>query len=150
MMWLIKILKKRPSDKTIKITRVILGLTLITAWYYNLIYQGDAIENNIFWQALSENAMLYIKYTIIALGFIPLIMWLTNICLLKSKYMRILQIISAFVLFYISSIIVESPNLEIDTLIWVMWILPLIWWITWKFTTTKCLRHWQKITKIRI
>jgi hypothetical protein len=100
---------------------------------------------------LWENEILYAKYGIISIWIIPLIMWLFNVCLLKSKHMRILQIFFAFLLFYISSIIIEDPkNLDYDFLIWLMGILPLFAWITWKCTTKKCLRHLEKVTKIRV
>lgn len=150
MMWLIELLKKRPSDNTIRISRILFGLIYSWALYYNLIMQNDAIETNFFWQELSENWIIYMKYIIIALWLIPIIMWLTNICLLKSLYMRIVQIIFWIILFYISWKIVEWPILDVDTLIWFMWLLPLLAWITWKCITTKCLRFWQKVTKVRV
>jgi hypothetical protein len=40
--------------------------------------------------------------------------------------MRIIQIIFAFILFYISSAIIEGPALDIDSLLAFMAILPLI------------------------
>jgi hypothetical protein len=45
-------MQKRPSDKTIRISRVIFGLIIILGGYYNLIYQGDNIENSIFFMNL--------------------------------------------------------------------------------------------------
>jgi hypothetical protein len=35
-------------------------------------------------------------------------------------------------------------------LIWLMWVLPLIAWITGKCITSKCLKYKEKITKIRV
>lgn len=150
MMWFVSFMQKRPSDLTIRVGRVIFGLILILTLYYNLIIQWDAIQSTLFWQELNVNQLEYIKYVIVALWLIPLLMWATNICLLKKKYMRIIQIIFAFVLFYISSIIVEGPELDIDSLIAFMAFFPLIAWITWKCITTKCMRYAEKITKIRV
>ena len=66
--------------------------------------------------------------------------------------MRIIQIIFWIVLFYISWMIVPSPEavLDVDFLIWLMWILPLLAWITWKCITSNCLKYKEKITKIRV
>jgi hypothetical protein len=150
MMWFISFMQKRPSDKMIRIGRVVFGLILIITLYYNLILQGDAIQSTLFWQELTASQLEYVKYSIVALWIIPVFMWATNICLLKKKYMRIVQIFFAIVLFYISSIIIEGPELDIDSLIAIMWILPLIAWITWKCITSNCMRYAEKITKIRV
>ena len=150
MMWFISFMQKRPSDMTIRIARVIFGLILISTLYYNLIVQWDAIQSNLFWQEVSETNLEYIKYVLISLWIIPVLMWATNICLLKKKYMRIVQIIFAIILFYISSIIIEGPQLDIDSLIAFMWIFPLIAWITWKCITSNCMKFAEKVTKIRV
>ena len=150
MMWFISFMQKRPSDMTIRIARVIFGLILISTLYYNLIVQWDAIQSNLFWQEVSETNLEYIKYVLISLWIIPVLMWATNICLLKKKYMRIVQIIFSIILFYISSIIIEGPQLDIDSLIAFMWIFPLIAWITWKCITSNCMKFAEKVTKIRV
>lgn len=150
MMWIIKLLQKKLSDKTIRTSKVIFGLIYILSLSYNLLYQGDAIENSILWIDLSENGMLYAKYIIISFWLIPLISGAFDINIWKGKYVRIFQIFSWIALFYISGIIVDSPKLEIDTLIWLMWIFPLVWWITWKLITTKWSKQGYKITKIRV
>ena len=143
-------MQKRPSDMTIRVGRIIFGLILILALYYNLIVQWDAIQSTLFWQEMSAEQLEYIKYGLVALWIIPVFMWATNICLLKKKYMRIIQITFAIILFYISSIIVESSSLDIDSLIALMAFLPLIAWITWKCITSNCLRYAEKVTKIRV
>ena len=150
MIGIVKILQKRPSDTTIRISRIIFWLIILLAWYYNLIYQGDQIQTSLFWQETSNNTRLYIKYIIIAMWIIPLFMWISNCCLLKKKYIRIIQIIFSIILFYISSIITESASLDFDSLLAFMWIFPLIWWITWKCITTKCLKYKEVIKKIRV
>jgi len=152
MIWLLKIIQKRPSDNTIKIWRILFWLILSWALYYNLVYQGDNLENNFFWLDVSKENIEYIKYFFIGLWLVPLIMWITNICLLKKKYMRFIQIFFWIALFYISSSILPlDPNkLDVDTLLALMWFLPLVAWITWKCITTKCSKYKEKITKIRV
>lgn len=150
MIGLIKFLQKRPSDKAIRIWRILFWLIYVSTMYYNLIYQGDALESNYFWIEISETSLIYIKYVLVAFWFIPMFIWLSNICLLKKKYMRILQIFVWIFLFYISSKIVEWPTLDIDSLLILMWLFPFLAWITWKCITTKCLRYKEKITKVRV
>lgn len=152
MLWLLKIIQKRPSDNTIKFWRIIFGLILSWALYYNFFYTWDTLESNFFGIEVSSKIIKYIEYGFISLWVIPIIMWITNICLLKKKYMRYIQIFFAIVLFYISSKIeIAEPNkLDVDTLVWILWLLPLIAWITGKCVTTKCLKYKEKITKIRV
>ena len=125
MMQFIQFLQKRPSDKAIRTFRIIFGLLIIITWYYNLIFQWDSLESTLFGQDISNNISLAIKYAIIALWVWPILMWVTNMCLLKKKYMRMLQAFFALLLFYASSVITDSADLEIDTLIWFLWIFPL-------------------------
>ena len=150
MFELLKILQKKPSDKSLKLFKIIFWIIFVWATYYNLIYQGDKLNSTIFWQEINSNTEIYIKYSIIALWIIPIIMWLTKICLLKRSHMRIVQILIAILFFYIFSIIEKSPDLEIDTLIWFMWFFPLIGGITWKCITSNCMKYKEKITKIRV
>ena len=150
MFELLKFLQKRPSDKAIRIFKIIFGLIFILATYYNLIYQGDWLNSNIMWVDVNSNTETYIKYWIISLWLFPLITWAANKCILKKSHMKIAQISAWILFFYIASIITESPNLEIDTLIWFMWIFPLIGWISWKCITSNCMKYKEKITKIRV
>jgi len=154
MIGLIKFIQKRPSDTTIRIWRIIFGLIIILGWYYNFFYQAEinSIETELlFWLInLTENWVKYIEYTFIWLWIIPLFMWISNMCILKKKHMKITQIIFALILFYTSAIIIEWPNLDFDSLLAFMWIFPLIWWITWKCITTKCLKYREVIKKIRV
>lgn len=152
MIWLINFIQKRPTDKTIRVWRIIFWLIFSLAIYYNLIYLGKDISSEyLFWLIIiDEQTKIIIKYVIAFLWLIPVFMWATNICFLKSKYMRIIQIIFWILLFYISASISSSPNLDIDFLVWLMWILPLVAWITWKCITSNCLKYKEKITKIRV
>ncbi len=152
MFWILNFLKKRPSDKTIMIAKIIFWLLISISAYYSLIYGNTQIETSLFFGnlILSDNWVFITKYIIVALWLIPIIMWSTNICLLKSKYMRYIQVFFWIILLYISNIIISTANLWVETLYWILWIFPVFAWITWKCITTKCLRYKQKITKIRI
>ncbi len=150
MMWFINFIKKRPSDKTILLWRILFWIILSWSLYYNLIFLNKWLDTNFFWVDVNESTILYIKYFFIALWVVPIIMWLTNICLLKSLHIRIVQIIFGIMLFYVSGKIKESATLDINELIWFMWLFPLLAWISWKCITIKCLRYWQKISKIRV
>lgn len=143
-------MQKKPSDNMIKYGRIIFGLILVWSLYYNLIYQGSEIETNFFRMEVDEAYIIYIKYFFTSLWLFPLLMWITNMCVMKKKFIRIAQIIFWIFLFYMSSKIVEWPSLDVDSLIAVMWIFPLLAWITWKCITSKCTRFWEKITKIRV
>ena len=153
-MWLINFLQKRPSDNTIYFGRIIFGLILIGSLYYNLIYQWDKLENDFIWlfENVSDNSLEIIKYVLVGLWIIPVLMWIVRICFLKKKYMRIIQIAFWIFLFYISSKIIpgDANKLDVDSLIAFLWFLPLLAGITWKCIPSKCLKYWEKITKIRI
>lgn len=155
MIGLIKFLQKRPTDKVILSGRVIFGLTYIAIMYYNLFYlTGKTLDNSYIFGLISLNTQWVeiLKYVFTAIGIVPVIMWITNICMLKKKYLKIIQIIFGFFLFYIAgSISIENnASLDFDFVIWMMWVLPLLAGITGKCITSKCLRYWEKITKIRV
>lgn len=142
----IKILQKRPTDTTILIWRIIFGLLFIGVTYYNFIYLWKGVE---MWFVNEGNIMLT-KYIIVSLWLFPLFMWATNICLLHKKYVRILQILFWVLLFYISSSVPETSDLDFDVVLFLMAFLPLFAGITWKCITTKCIKYKEKITKIRV
>lgn len=152
MMWLIKFIQKRPSDKTILGGRILFWLLYIGVMYYNLIYLNKGIDSEyLFGAVVLNDAWVQIaKYVMTALWVIPMFMGLTNICLLKKKHMRIVQVVFWIALFYIAWSIEESANLDFDVLIWFMGLLPLFAGITGKCITSKCLKYREKITKIRV
>lgn len=150
MLKFIQFVQKRPSDVTIRVTGIVFGLIILLAGYYNLIYQGDAIESTIFGKEVSQQMELYIKYAILGLGIFPLTKNIINKCVLQKKYIKYLQLFYAIALFYASSVIADSAQLDFDTLLVFMGLLPLFAGITGKFITTKCLKHGEKITKIRV
>jgi len=143
---ILQVIMKRPKDKTILIGRIIFGLLFIAITYYNFIFLNKGLEINF----IPSEKIMITKYIIVAFGLIPLIMGLTNICLLKSKYMRIIQVIFWILLIYISASIPESPKLDFDILIFLMGLFPIIAGITGKCITEKCRRYGQKITKVRV
>lgn len=149
---LLNFIQKRPSDITIRIIRVLLWLIIVSSLYYNFFVQENpnTIQNELFWISISENTQMIIMYIMVAIWLIPLIMWAMDLCFLKSKYVRIWEIIFAVILFYFSHIIIETPNMDIDVLLFFLAFIPLFWWITWKFITTKCRNYWYKQTKIRV
>ena len=149
-MWFIKFMQKRPSDTAIRISRITFGLIYLWAMYYNLIYQGDAIDSNMFWMEFSDQSLEYFKYGFTALWIVPIYMWVSNICLLKKKHMRYVQGTFWIVLFYISSTITETPTLDVDSLVAFMGIFPFFAGITGKCITTNCMKYKEKITKIRV
>lgn len=150
LMWIAQTLMKRPSDKNIRIARIIFGLILILALFYNLIILNKWVETTYFGQNLSSYEMI-IKYILIALWIVPVIMWVTNICLAKKKIVRIIQIIFWIMLMLVASqVLKDSPNLDIDFLVWFMSLFPLFAWITGKCITSNCMKYKEKITKIRV
>ncbi len=153
LMNIVKILQKRPTDKTILIWRVVFWLVLVSVLAYNFFFDGasnNTINDTTFGFTLSSEAKLIFMYVITAFWLFPAIMWMTNICLMKKKYVRILQIIAWILLFYFSGLIKDVPNLDIDTLLFMVAFLPLFAWITWKCITTKCMKYWETIKKIRV
>lgn len=150
MLKFIQFVQKRPTDTTIRVTGIVFGLIIILGGYYNLIYQGDAIESTLFGKEVSQQMQLYIKYSIIWLGIFPLVKNIVNKCVLQKKYIKYLQLFLAIALFYSSSVIADSAHLDFDALLILMGFLPLFSGITGKFITTKCLKHGEKITKIRV
>lgn len=150
LMWIAQTLMKRPSDKNIRIARIIFGLILILALFYNLIVLNKWVETIYFGQNISSYEMI-IKYVLIALWIVPVIMWITNICLAKKKIVRIIQIIFWIILMLVASqVLKEYPSLDIDFLIWFMSLFPLFAWITGKCITSNCMKYKEKITKIRV
>lgn len=150
LMWIAQFAMKRPTDKTIRIWRIVFGLILILAMYYNLIYLNKWVETTYFGQDLANSEMT-IKYILIAIGIVPVFMWASNICLAKKKYVKMIQIAFALILMIIAwSVLKESASLDIDFLVWFMSLFPLFAWITGKCITSNCMKYKETITKIRV
>ena len=127
-----------------------LGITLIVLSYYNLIYLGKNLETNFFWIDVNDNFVLCVKYFLVALGFFPFIVGLTGICVFKTKYMRIAQIIMWVVLIYLSTKVQESPKLDFDILLFIIGFYPIVMGVTGKCITKNCQRFAEKVQKIRV
>ncbi len=171
MFQFIEFLKKRPSDNVIRIWRIIFWLIiLILLWVYFNDYKINLPTS-------AENYELYFKYWIFIFGIMPILAWIFNFCCAKMKYVRILQIVVWILLIIIWNIIevktvqkIEpiqtnswSTSFEeltknaqtkkpIDVGFWIalLWIFPILVWISWKWITSKCLKYGETITKIRV
>ena len=164
MLWwkFIQFMQKRPTDKTILVWRVIFGLIYIALMSYNLIYLNKAIDDVYLefsllwmweitpWVRMDAWEIMIFKYILTWMWIIPIIMGITNMCIFRKKYVRFAQIFFWIFLFYIAWIIVDTASLDFDFIIWFMWLLPLLAWITGKCITTKCMKYWEKIIKIRV
>lgn len=141
---------KRPKDSTIMYGMIFLWTIVPLGLYFNLIHQGDALETHFFWQELSANSVLIVKYVFIVISLIPLYLWLTKQCLMKKKHMRIFQVAFWILLFYMSSKVVEWPKLDVDVLLFLLAFPPIIAGITGKCIFSSCLKYKEKIQKIRV
>lgn len=171
MFKLIEFLKKRPSDNAILISRIIFGLLIIILlWVFFNDYKLN-LPQTLKW---SET---YIKYGLFILWLVPIFMWATNICLAKRKYVRIIQLIFWVILIIVWNNIVMNQTLQpnqtqntswsanfenltqnvsnktpVNVGFWIalLSIFPLLAWITGKCITSKCLKYWEVIIKIRV
>ena len=150
MMNFLQILMKRPTDKNIRIWKVLFGIVIVLSAYMSFFINGINISESTFGQTLSENAQTYIQYGLIVLGIIPIITGAFDINVIERKYSRILQILCAIVLFWYSAVIIGGAKLWVETLYFLLAFIPLIWGVTGKFITKKWLKAGQKITKIRV
>ena len=150
MMWFINFIRKRPSDTTIRVWRIIFWLLLASTAYYNLIYQNDAMETSFWGINISEQTALILKYVLIAMALIPVLVSIINHCVAKAKYIRIAQIIFWIVLFIYAWLVKDTPDLDFDVLLVFLGFLPLIAGITGKCIPKPCLRYGEKVTKIRV
>lgn len=172
MFQFIEFLKKRPSDKNIRIWRIIFGLIIVFLltiyfWEYS-INLPDSLKQNEF----------YIKYILLILGIFPIIMWIFDPCIAKRKYIKIAQIFFWIILIIVGKNIsvdsinkipspvvsnswsinladinnTEAPSNPINIGFWIalLSILPIIAWVSGKCISQKCFKHWEVITKIRV
>lgn len=154
MLWFIKFMQKRPSDNSIIIGKIIFGLILSWSLYYNFFHQAETntISNELLFGLvkLTEQTSIYLMYFFCALWLFPIIMWVSKACVAKKKYIRYAQIFFAFTLFYLSIIIVETPTLDVDSLMFLFALFPLFAGITGKCITSNCLKYGEEIKKIRV
>lgn len=150
MLQLVKWLGKKPEDSTIRLQRIVFWTILILLSYYNLIYLAKPLETDFFWISTSESFQTWVKYFLVLIGFVPLIAGIFDLCILKSKYMRIVQILLGGILIYLSTKIQESPKLDFNNLLFLIGFFPLFVGITGKCITKKCQRFMEKVEKIRV
>ncbi len=168
----IEFLRKRPKDKTIRLMRVIFWLIILALlWIYFKEYKLSLPDS-------LKQYELQIKYALFILWLVPVIMWAIDPCFAKRKVVKLIQITFWIVLIVVWNMIyfediktevaataptknwsidvssldskAKKTNLNIWLIIALLWILPLLWWVTWKCITQKCFKHWEIITKIRV
>lgn len=150
MLKYLAVLAKRPTDKTIRIGQITFWAIYVLAMAYNLIYLGKDIETIYFGKDLTAN-IEYVKYALTSLGLIPLGMGIYGKPVARARNTRIMQFSFWILLFVISSaILIEWPSLDIDTLIFLMAFFPTLAGITGKCITKEWLRHWEKVTTVRV
>lgn len=162
-----QMLAKRPSDTTISILRISIGLILIAIFY--IARANYALDLPFDW----EKYETYIEYGLLIFGIFPLIAGLTRFCWMKHKTLKKLQITLGIILIIIGGPImdpvqvanqpVQEENIELGADItipeaphnpgWVVVLLgliPLFMGITGKGTYSHCIKYKEKITKIRV
>lgn len=150
MMKLLGMITKRPKDSTIWMSLTAFWVLLIAALSYNLLFQGDTLETSFFWIELDDQVVQILKYVFVAVGLLPLYLWLTRQCLLKKKHMRILQAAFWVILFYMSSKVTETGKLDVDELLFILAFFPILAGATGKMIASTCMRYKEKINKIRV
>jgi len=106
---------KRPSDKQIKISKILLGLILILIAVIALRVQNLIFEDSIFWIALDATSKEYFSYFILGLWVIPIVLGGLDINILSRGRTRILQIVFWVFLMILSGMFVETPTLSVKT-----------------------------------
>jgi len=164
----VEFLKKRPSDKKIMIFRISLGIILLALLL--LCFTSD-YQIIFFW--LEKQYEMQVKWALLILPLFPIALWIfaKKICVAKTKYVRIWQIFIWIMLIFIWSNInpkeiktEQTWNIDLATiqtskqkspinywfLIALLWILPVLAWVSGKCITSNCLKYKEKITKIRV
>jgi len=141
---------KRPSDKQIRLFKVVFWTLIVLTWILAFNIQNLVLENSIFWFTLDGELKTYLSYWIIALGAIPILLGGLDINVLSRGRTRILQIAFGILLFIISGIFVETATLSADILYFLLGLVAFFAGVTGKTITKKWLKAGQKITKIRV
>ncbi|MDD3120119.1 MAG: hypothetical protein PHF46_01800 [Candidatus Gracilibacteria bacterium] len=161
--------KKRPSDKKIMIFRTGMGLVLLA-----LLLLCFTNNYQITFFGLEKQYEIQLKGALLILPLIPIILgvFAKKICIAKTKYMRIGQIFIGFLLIFIGSNlnpqietkIEQTGSIDLTTiqtnkqvssinygfLIALIGIFPILAGVSGKCITNNCLKHKEKITKIRV
>ncbi len=168
MFQFIEFLKKRPSDTTIRIIRILFslgtaGLLVLAAKDYSLPFQSHY-----------ESFALYAKYALAAVFVIHAVVFgAIGICFCKRSLMKKLQMIVGVLMIItgnfigkveaptpqatpntqvsISAIATETPKpINVGFYFALLGFLPLLSGISGKMIMSKCLKHGETITKIRV
>lgn len=150
MMNFLQLLMKRPTDKNIRIGKVLFWLVIFLSAYMSFFLNGVELQDNAFGMSLSAQTQDILKYSLLALGIIPMLTGGFDINFIERKYSRIIQVLYAVVLFWYSSLIIGWAKIWVETLYFLLAFIPLVGGITGKFITKKWLKAGQKITKIRV
>lgn len=173
MFKLIEFLRKRPKDSTILFGRI--GFGLLIALILGLNLDTIALHLPVSLQA-HETGVLY---GLFIFAIVPIFMGVSNICLMKRKYLRIMQICFGVILMLIGNLLiytktttpennttttqsgsldygaiaqVKSAEKPVNVGFWIalLGILPMLAGITGKCITSKCLKYGEVIKKIRV
>lgn len=174
MLKFVEFLKKRPKDNTIRLMRILFWLLIIfLLWLYLTEYKINILPSS-----MSVQTVMYIKYSLFILWLLPILFGIINPCIAKRKYIKIAQIIFGILLMFlwnnisvlpkwwvvveiksntwtinledISNKTKESKPVNVGFYIALIWFLQIIGWISGKCITSKCIKHWETITKIRV
>jgi hypothetical protein len=164
----IEFLKKRPSDATIRIMRIVSGLLLA-------IVLGLAYED----MTVFGSADIWARASLFILPVLLVLLGIFDPCMLRRKYFRTAQLLFAVILFILSYSVVipKSPAIPpvpqtasgttvsfadvagstvtkqpIDIGFWLFLFafFPLLAAATGKCISKKCFKYGEKITKIRV
>lgn len=150
MMKLLGLIMKRPSDKQIRIAKIMLWIMLILTGIAAFNLQNLTLEDSLFGIALNTNTKMYLSYAIMGLWVIPLVLGGLDINVLSRGRTRILQIAFAIILFIISGMFIETATLSVDIFYFLFGLIIFFAGVTGKAITKKGLKTGQKITKIRV
>jgi hypothetical protein len=141
---------KRPTDKQVRMAKIVLGIMLILTGIVAFNVERLALENSVFGIALNDNVKIYLSYAIMAIGIIPLVLGGLDINVLSRGRTRILQIVFGVLLMIISGMFVDTASLSVNIFYFLFGLIVFFAGITGKAITKKGLKAGQKITKIRV
>jgi hypothetical protein len=170
----IEFLQKRPKDRTILMGRIIFGLVI--ALLLGLNFQAISILHL---PDFAQPYEFYGKCGLFIFALAPIFMGATGICLLKRKYLRIVQICFGLLLIIVGNWYIamkapmttmpenstqsgsldygaiseeKSPSRSLDVGFWIalLGIFPILAGITGKCITSNCLKYGEIIKKIRV
>lgn len=150
MFGFLKILTKRPTDKNIRLFKILFWLILAVGTYYSFFMAGAEWESSLLFDDFIPNTADAYTYALIGMWVLIILTWAFNINVLKSKYAKMLHMLVWIDLFFAMSYIKETATLWFDTVLLLLGIAAIVSGVTGKFITKKWLRAAQKVTKIRV